>query len=67
MLPHITDRSSMKLNSLFIPCLQSAAAVVVAGQPDILSAADNGHRSLVLCHLIADSDSVNKKNEEGVM
>ena len=57
----------MKLIALFIPCLQSAAALVVAGQPDILSAADNGHRSLVLCHLIADSDSVNKKNEEGVM
>jgi hypothetical protein len=54
----------MKLNSLFIPCLQSAAAVVVAGQPDILSAADSGDRTLVLCHLVADSDSVNKGKEE---
>lgn len=55
--------SFIKLIALFIPCLQAAAADLLAAQPDILSAAENGDYALVLCHLIADSDSVNKKEE----
>ena len=56
------------MHRLLIPCLQTAAAALVAGQPDIFSAADSGDRALVLRHLIADSDSVNKKEEpDGVM
>ncbi len=42
-----------------VPDAQAAAAVLVAKQPGILDSAGNG--PLVLCHLIADSDGVNKR------
>ena len=43
-------------------CLQAAAAARVAGGRDILESAKNGDGALVLCHVIADADAVNKRN-----
>jgi hypothetical protein len=39
--------------------VQAAAAARVAGGPDILKSAENGDGAAVLCHLIADANSVN--------
>jgi hypothetical protein len=41
-------------------CAQAAAAARVAGGLNILRSAYNGDDAAVLCHLIADSDGVNK-------
>ena len=43
-------------------CVQAAAAARVAGGPDVVVAAENGEGVLVLCHLIADADGVNKRD-----
>ncbi len=43
-------------------CVQAAAAARVAGGPDIWNSAKNGDGSSVLCHLIADARSVNKRD-----
>ena len=56
-------------------CVQAAAAARVAGEPDIfarrvgrrrgiLKSAENGDGVLVLCHVIADADAVNKQDGE---
>jgi hypothetical protein len=45
-------------------CVQAAAAARVAGGPDILDSAKNGDGVSVLCHVIADADSVNERDEE---
>ena len=42
-------------------CVQAAAAARVAGGPDILNSAETGDGVLVLCHVIADADAVNKR------
>ena len=42
--------------------VQAAAAARVAGGPDIFESAENGDGALVLCHLIADADRVNKRD-----
>jgi hypothetical protein len=42
-------------------CVQAAAAARVAGGCDIVKSAENGDGVLVLCHLIADADAVNKR------
>ena len=42
-------------------CVQAAAAARVAGGRDILESALNGDGASVLCHLIADADSVNNR------
>jgi hypothetical protein len=39
-----------------------AAAAAVAGGRNILKSAENGDGALVLCHLIADADGVNKRD-----
>jgi hypothetical protein len=39
--------------------LQAAAAARVAGQPDILTAAKNGHSTLVYSHVVVDAECVN--------
>ena len=44
-------------------CAQAAAAARVAVGPDIVKSAENGDGVLVLCHVIADADAVNKRNE----
>jgi hypothetical protein len=44
-------------------CVQAAAAARVAGVPDILNSAYYGDGVSVLCHLIADADCVNKRDE----
>jgi hypothetical protein len=44
-------------------CVQAAAADRVAGGPDIVESAQDGDGVSVLCHLIADADSVNKRGE----
>ncbi len=43
-------------------CEQAAAAARVAGGLDILKSAENGDCVSVLCHVIADADSVNKQD-----
>ena len=43
-------------------CVQAAAAGRVAGGRDILESAENGDGVLVLCHVIADADAVNKRD-----
>jgi hypothetical protein len=45
-------------------CVQAAAAARVAGRPDILDSAHNGDGVSVLCHLIADADTVNNRDRE---
>jgi hypothetical protein len=42
---------------------QAAAAARVAGRRDILNSVKNGDGVLVLCHVIADADAVNKRDE----
>jgi hypothetical protein len=42
--------------------VQAAAAACVADGPDILKSARNGDGVSVLCHLIADTDGVNKRD-----
>jgi hypothetical protein len=44
-------------------CVQAAAAARVAGGRGILRSAENGDGASVLCHVIADADAVNKRNE----
>ena len=44
-------------------CVQAAAAARVAGGRDILDSACNGDGVSVLCHVIADADAVNKRDE----
>ncbi len=44
-------------------CEQAAAAARVAGRCDIVMSAYNGDGVSVLCHVIADADAVNKRNE----
>jgi hypothetical protein len=44
-------------------CMQAAAATRVAGGPDIVELAANGDGASVLCHLIANADAVNKRNQ----
>ena len=44
-------------------CVQAAAAARVAGGDDILASAENGDSVSVLCHVIADADSVNKRDD----
>jgi hypothetical protein len=43
-------------------CVQAAAAAHVAGGPDILSSAEKGDCAAVLCHLIADADGINARD-----
>ena len=43
-------------------CVQAAAAARVAGGPYIVESAANGDGVSVLCHVIADADSVNKRD-----
>ena len=43
--------------------VQAAAAARVAGGPDILKSAENGDGASVLCHVIADADGVNNRDE----
>ena len=45
-------------------CVQAAAAARVAGGRGILESARNGDGVSVLCHVIADADAVNKRDEE---
>ncbi len=45
-------------------CVQAAAAARVAGGRDILDSAENGDGVSVLCHLIADADGINKRDNE---
>ncbi len=47
-------------------CAQAAAAARVAGGPDILESARNGDGASVLCHVIADADIINKRDESGL-
>jgi hypothetical protein len=44
-------------------CVQAAAAARVAGGHGILESAKNGDGVSVLCHVIADADAVNKRDE----
>ena len=44
-------------------CVQAAAAARVAGGADILDSARNGDGVSVLCHVIADADAVNKRDD----
>lgn len=43
--------------------VQAAAAARVAGGPDIVELAANGDGTSVLCHVIANADAVNKRNQ----
>ena len=45
-------------------CVQAAAAARVAGGCDILESTKNGDGVSVLCHVIADADAVNKRDED---
>ncbi len=45
-------------------CVQAAAAARIAGERDIFKLAKNGDGVSVLCHVIADADAVNKRNEQ---
>jgi hypothetical protein len=47
--------------SASVPDVQAAAFALVARQPGILDSAANGNGPLVLCHVIADADVVNKR------
>ena len=44
-------------------CVQAAAAARAASGRDILKSAENGDGISVLCHVIADADAVNKRDE----
>jgi hypothetical protein len=44
-------------------CVQAAAAARVAGGDNILWSAYNGDGVSVLCHVIADADAINKRDE----
>jgi hypothetical protein len=44
-------------------CVQAAAAAFVHNS-DVLKSAEFGDGARVLCHLIADADAVNKRDEE---
>jgi hypothetical protein len=44
-------------------CVQAAAAARVAGGGDISDSAKKGDCAAVLCHVIADADGVNKRDE----
>ena len=44
-------------------CVQAAAAARVAGGDGIFESATNGDGVSVLCHVIADADVANKRNE----
>ena len=44
-------------------CVQAAAAARVAGGLDIFYSAENGDGVSVVCHVIADADGVNKRDE----
>ena len=46
-----------------VNCVQAAAAARVAGGRDILDSAGIGDGVSVLCHVIADADAVNKRDE----
>jgi hypothetical protein len=46
----------------FYSCVQAASAAFVAGGRDILKSAKHGDGVLVLCHVIADADGVNKRD-----
>ncbi len=48
----------------FYSRVQAAAAARVAGGRGILLSAENGDGVSVLCHVIADADAVNKRNEQ---
>ena len=43
-------------------CVQAAAAARVAGGRDVLDSARNGDGVSVLCHVIADADTINKRD-----
>ncbi len=45
-------------------CVQAAAAARVEDGPDIWDSAKIGDDVSVLCHLIADADGVNKRDEQ---
>jgi hypothetical protein len=45
-------------------CVQAAAAARVAGGRDILESAEDGDGVSVLCHVIADADGVNKRDND---
>jgi hypothetical protein len=47
----------------FYSRVQAASAARVAGGRDILDSAENGDGVLVLCHVIADADAVNKRGK----
>ncbi len=55
--------SSINRISLVINFLQAAAAAYVLGQPDILTAAQNGDVALVFFHLVVNADDVNKRDD----
>ncbi len=42
-------------------CVQAAAAAQVAGGPNIFESVEDGDGVSVLCHVIADADTVNKR------
>ena len=44
-------------------CVQAAASARVAGGCGIVKSAENGDGASVLCHVIADADAVNKRDE----
>jgi hypothetical protein len=44
-------------------CVQAAAAARVAGGRGIFDSAGDGDGASVLCHVIADAASVNKRND----
>ena len=51
------------LQPSFIHRVQAAAAAHVAHRPDILQSAAIGDHALVLCHLIADADGIERRSE----
>ena len=53
----------IKRTAAFHSCVQAAAAARVAGGRDILKSAAYGDGVSVLCHVIADADAVNKRDE----
>jgi hypothetical protein len=44
--------------------VQAAAAVLIVGRADIVTAADEGDLDLVLLHLIADPATANHRDQE---
>ena len=56
---HNRSRCIINRVTLFIPCLQAAAAARIVGMPDIVDAAGSSDGELVFCHLVVDCKRVN--------